>query len=64
MQMVFEHIYYALEGVDTISTMEKLYKIKVTCIADSVVMTSFDTMTPTCFVKYRVVECSKETPPT
>jgi hypothetical protein len=49
--MVFEHIHYALEGIDTISTMEKLYKIKVTCIADSVAMTSFDTKTPKFFSK-------------
>jgi hypothetical protein len=47
--MVFEHIHYALEGIDTISTMEKLYKIKVTCIADSVAMTSFDTKAPKFF---------------
>jgi hypothetical protein len=51
MHMVFEHLYYALKGVDTISTMEKLYKIKVTCIADSVAMTSFDTKTPKFFCK-------------
>jgi hypothetical protein len=31
--------------------MEKLYKIKVTCIADSVAMTSFDTKTPKFFSK-------------
>jgi hypothetical protein len=49
--MVFEHIYYALKGIDTISTMEKLYKIKVTCIADSVAMTSFNTKTPKFFCK-------------
>lgn len=49
--MVFEHIHYALEGIDTISTMEKLYKIKVACIADSVAMTSFDTKTPKFFSK-------------
>jgi hypothetical protein len=36
--MVLEHIHYALEGIDTIATMEKLYKTKVTCITDSVVM--------------------------
>jgi hypothetical protein len=44
--MVFEHVHYALKGIDAISTMEKLYKIKVTCIANSVAMTSFDTKTP------------------
>jgi hypothetical protein len=49
--MVLEHIHYALEGIDTIATMEKLYKIKVTCIADSVAMTSFDTKTPKFFCK-------------
>jgi phage shock protein A len=49
--MVLEHIHYALEGIDTIATMEKLYKIKVTCIADSVAITSFDTKTPKFFCK-------------
>jgi hypothetical protein len=49
--MVLEHIHYAMEGIDTIATMEKLYKIKVTCIADSVAMTSFDTKTPKFFCK-------------
>ncbi len=47
--MVFEHIYHAIEGIDTIATMEKLYKIKVLCIADSVAMTSFDAKTPKYF---------------
>lgn len=49
--MVLEHIHYALEGIDTITTMEKLYKIKVTCIANCVAMTSFDTKTPKLFCK-------------
>jgi hypothetical protein len=49
--MVLEHIHYALEGIDTIATMEKLYNIKVTCIADSVAMTSFNTKTPKFFCK-------------
>ncbi len=47
--MVFEHIHYALKGIDTISTMEKLYKIKVTCTADSVAMMLFDAKTPKYF---------------
>jgi hypothetical protein len=47
--MVFEHVYHAIEGIDTIATMEKLYKIKVLCIADSVAMTSFDAKTPKYF---------------
>jgi hypothetical protein len=49
--MVFEHIHYAIEGVDTIATMEKLYKIKVASIADSVAMTSYDVKTPKFFCK-------------
>jgi hypothetical protein len=49
--MVLEHIHYALEGIDTMAMMEKLYKIKVTCIADSIAMTSFDTKTPKFFCK-------------
>jgi hypothetical protein len=51
--MVFKHISYALEGVDMISMlMEKLYKIKVTSIADSVAMLLFDTpKTPKLFCK-------------
>jgi hypothetical protein len=50
--MVLEHIHYALEGIDTaIATMEKLYKIKVTCIADSVAITSFNSKTPKFFCK-------------
>jgi hypothetical protein len=47
--MVFEHIFHAINGIDTIGTMEKLYKIKVLCIADSVAMTSFDAKTPKYF---------------
>jgi hypothetical protein len=47
--MVFEHVYHSIEGIDTIATMEKLYKIKVMCIADSVAMTSFDAKTPKYF---------------
>jgi hypothetical protein len=49
--MVLEHIHYALEGIDTIAMMEKLYKIKLTCIADSIAMTSFETKTPKFFCK-------------
>jgi hypothetical protein len=49
--MVFEHVYPAIEGTGTISTMEKLYKIKVFCIADIIAMTSFDAKTPKCFSK-------------
>jgi hypothetical protein len=44
--MVLEHVYHAINGIDTIAVMEKLYKIKVLCIADGVAMTSFDTKTP------------------
>jgi hypothetical protein len=47
--MVFEHVFHAIEGIDTIAVMEKLYKIKVMCIADSVAMTSFDAKTPKYF---------------
>jgi hypothetical protein len=36
--MVFENIFSSLEGVNTISTMEKLCKIRVACIANSVAM--------------------------
>jgi hypothetical protein len=43
--MVFEHIFHAINGIDTIAMVEMLYKIKVTCIADSVAMTSFDAKT-------------------
>jgi hypothetical protein len=32
---VFEHIYLSINGFDTLGMMEKLYKIKVNCIADS-----------------------------
>ena len=50
--MVLEHIHRALEGSETIAVMERLYKIKVSCIADSVLaMTSFDTKTPKFFCK-------------
>jgi hypothetical protein len=50
--MVFEHIYHAIKGIDTIANMEKLYKIKVSCIADSVAMASFDARkTPKYFSK-------------
>jgi hypothetical protein len=47
--MVFEYVFHAIEGIDTMATMEKLYKIKVSCIADSVAMTSFDAKTPKYF---------------
>jgi hypothetical protein len=43
---VFEHIHHAIEGIDTITTMKKLYKIKVSCIADGLAMTYFDFKTP------------------
>jgi hypothetical protein len=46
---VFEHIHNALEGIDTIATMEKLYKIKVSCITDSAAMMSFDAKAPKFF---------------
>jgi hypothetical protein len=59
MHMVFEHIYYGLKGVDIISMMEKLYKIRVTFIADSVAMTSFDTKTPIFFCKVQGHRVSK-----
>jgi hypothetical protein len=49
--MVFEHIHNSFEGIDTIATMEKLYKIKVSCIANSVAMTSFDAKVPKFFCK-------------
>jgi hypothetical protein len=32
LHMVFEHVYHAIEGIDTIATMEKLYNIKFLCI--------------------------------
>jgi hypothetical protein len=46
---VFEHIHHAIEGIDTITTMDRLYKIKVSCIADGLSMTSFDSKTPKLF---------------
>jgi hypothetical protein len=49
--MVFQHIYHAIKGMDTIATMEKLYKIKVSCIANRVAMTSFVAKTPKYFSK-------------
>jgi hypothetical protein len=51
MHVVFEHIFHATNGIDTLPMIEKLYKIKVLCIADSITMTSFDTKTPKCFSK-------------
>jgi hypothetical protein len=49
--MLFEHVYHAINGIDTIAVMEKLNKIKVLCIADGVAMTSFDKKTPKYFSK-------------
>jgi hypothetical protein len=49
--MVFEHIYHAIKGIDLTGTMEKLYKIMVLCIPDSVVMPSYDAKTPKYFSK-------------
>jgi hypothetical protein len=37
------------KGIGTIAAMERLYKIKVSCIADSEAMTSFDAKTPKYF---------------
>jgi hypothetical protein len=49
--MVFKHTHNAIEGVDTIATMDKLYKIKVALITDSVVMTSYDVKMSKLFCK-------------
>jgi hypothetical protein len=46
---VFKHIHHAIKGIDTITTMEKLYKIKVLCIADGLAMTLFNSKTPKFF---------------
>jgi hypothetical protein len=51
--MVFEHVYHSINGIDTIGMLEKLYKIKVLCIADGVAMTSFDAKTPKFFSKIK-----------
>jgi hypothetical protein len=51
--MVFEHIFHAINGIDTLGIMEKLYKIKVLTIADSLAMTSFDAKTPKYFSKQK-----------
>jgi hypothetical protein len=51
--MVFEHVYYSVNGINTIGMLEKLYKIKVLCIADGVAMTSFDAKTPKFFSKIK-----------
>jgi hypothetical protein len=49
--MVFKHACHAIEGISTIIMMEKLYKIQVLCIVDSVAMTSFDAKTHKFFSK-------------
>jgi hypothetical protein len=51
--MVFEYVYHSVNGIDTIGTLEKLYKIKVLCIVDVVAMTSFDAKTPKFFSKVK-----------
>jgi hypothetical protein len=51
--MVLEHIFHAINGIDTLGIMNKLYKIKVLTIADSLAMTSFDAKTPKYFAKLK-----------
>jgi hypothetical protein len=58
--MVFENVYHAINGFDTLATMEKLYKIKVSCIADSVAMTSFENKIPKYFAKENGIKVLKQ----
>jgi hypothetical protein len=51
--MVFEHIFHAINGIDMLGIMEKLYKIKVLTITYSLAMTSFDAKTPKYFSKLK-----------
>ncbi len=51
--MIVEHVYQAVNRIDTIAMLEKLYKIKVQRIADGVAMTSFDAKTPKFFSKIK-----------
>jgi hypothetical protein len=51
--MVFKHIFHAINGIDTLGIMEKLFKIKVLNIANSLVMTLFDAKTPKYFSKLK-----------
>jgi hypothetical protein len=51
--MVFEHIFHSCNGIDSLGILEKLYKIKVLTIADSLAMTSFDAKTPKYFSKLK-----------
>jgi hypothetical protein len=60
--MVFEHVYHAIEGIDTIATLEKLYEIKVLCTADSVAMTSFKAKTLKYFLRHYARDIEKQTP--
>jgi hypothetical protein len=48
-----QHIFHAINGINTLSIIEKLYKIKVLTIADSLAMTSFDAKTPKYFSKLK-----------
>jgi hypothetical protein len=47
--MVFENLYHTINGINTLGTMEKLYKIKISCISGSVAITSFDNKMPKYF---------------
>jgi hypothetical protein len=47
--MVFEHVFYNTDNMDTLAHLQQCYKIKVTIIADGVAMTLFDSKIPKFF---------------
>jgi hypothetical protein len=51
--VVFERIFHAINGIDTLGNMEKLYKIRLLTIANSLAMTLFDAKTPKYFLKLK-----------
>ena len=57
--MVFERVFYNMDNTDTLARLQQCYKIKVTCIADGVAVTSYDSKIPKVFSRshgHRVVK--------
>jgi hypothetical protein len=54
LHMVMEHIQAAIAGQDSISRLEKLFKLKIKTLADGLAMTSFETKVPWYFSQISV----------
>jgi hypothetical protein len=54
LHMVMEHVQAAIAGQDSISRLEKLFKLKIKTLADGLAMTSFETKVPRYFSQTNV----------